>query len=141
MSVKAVEEERSFTNVLEKKVDKLTAETEKVMRVLIDCKEELEAQRDVFGEVNVNVAAAPVAGQRRRGGQEDEGDDADGVAPAEDVGIMSALELMQEKKDGYKRQWEAKSLHQRYASTLTPVQAWLIDSGTLRTANMSHTSV
>ena len=115
-ALKKEEEERMFTNVLEKKVDKLNSQAERAVRELIDCKEELGAQRDILGEVSENVATAPVGRQRRRGGNED-GEEGE-MAPAEDVEILSALELTQEKKEEYKRKWEARSLHQRYIHAL-----------------------
>lgn len=104
---------------LEKQVDKFTKDAEKALRDLIDYGDELAMQdsilRDVVENVTAAAAAQPARRKRRHRGASDE-DDAEASeeeAPADDVEVLSTVELLKTAKEEYTTKYGAKTMRAR----------------------------
>ncbi|PQE18233.1 hypothetical protein CJF32_00010714 [Rutstroemia sp. NJR-2017a WRK4] len=88
-----------------KRVDVLTQEAERAMRQLIDMGEEVEMQEGLLEGV-----AGRIAMGRREGGDGEEDEDGDGESKV----VISAVELLFEAKEDYKRSYEGQSMTKRH---------------------------
>lgn len=109
----------AYVPSLERQVDKYTKDAEKALRDLIDYGDELAMQdtilRDVVENVTAAAAAQPIRRQRRRRGADDE-DDAEASeeeAPADDVEVLSTVELLKTAKDDYTTKYGARTMRAR----------------------------
>ncbi|KUJ12282.1 uncharacterized protein LY89DRAFT_652687 [Mollisia scopiformis] len=109
-------DEENYVRQFSKQVKTGTEKADIAVRELIDLGDELAVQDTILREVDENITAAPAprpARRQRDGEEEDAENEAD--APADDPEIMSAIELLKKAKEDYARQYQAKSLMQRYA--------------------------
>lgn len=114
-----IEEER-YMQTMNKKVTDSTSKGEKAMRDLIDYTDELVMRDPIMTEVNENIAAAPASlphlRRKRRAVPQDEGEDEENISDetlAEDVAILSPVELLKKAKEDYKTSYTSKSMADR----------------------------
>ncbi|RDW75209.1 hypothetical protein BP6252_06351 [Coleophoma cylindrospora] len=120
--------DEEYAEDFEKKVDQLTIKAEKALRELIDFSDELALHEQVLKDVNEQIPApvilpsAETRRLRRRAQDEDDAEveeeevDQDAEAPAEDVEILSAIEILKNLKEDHKTAYAEKTMRAKYAS-------------------------
>jgi hypothetical protein len=123
----AEEEAEHRAREMEKKVEKLTAESEKALRDLVDYKQELAQQSELLQRVSDEAAAASgrrAARRERRPDQNSEDEDSGFEPTTEDVdvemgeaesqaAILSPTELLKKAREEYQTVYTSKSLRTR----------------------------
>lgn len=100
-----------YLKVFTNKVEDLTSRSEKALRELIDLADEATMQDNILTEVEQNIPAPVAQPARRR--REDDDQEEEEEAPAADVEILSAVELLKERKEAYAANYRSKSMKQR----------------------------
>ncbi|TVY84540.1 E3 SUMO-protein ligase nse2 [Lachnellula suecica] len=121
-------EKEEYARHMAKKVGNLTTKAEEALRELIDYGDELAMQQSIITEVSETIANAPVpepraAKKRKRRSTQDEGEEenedneenaSQDDAPADDIEILSAVELWEKSKQDYATQYASKTMRERY---------------------------